>query len=60
MVLEVLIVHEAIAVPHAVVAVTTGLLPLLNKSELEGVLAHELAHIGNRDMLLQTVIVVFA
>ncbi len=45
---------------HAVVAVTTGLLPLLNKSELEGVLAHELAHIGNRDMLLQTVIVVFA
>jgi heat shock protein HtpX len=45
---------------HAVVTVTTGLLPLLNKSELEGVLAHELAHIGNRDMLLQTVIVVFA
>jgi heat shock protein HtpX len=45
---------------NAVVAVTTGLLPLLNKSELEGVLAHELAHIGNRDMLLQTVIVVFA
>lgn len=45
---------------HAVVAVTTGLLPLLNKSELEGVLAHELAHIGNRDMLIQTVVVVFA
>lgn len=45
---------------HAVVAVTTGILPLLSKSELEGVLAHELAHIGNRDMLLQTVIVVFA
>jgi heat shock protein HtpX len=45
---------------HSVVAVTTGLLPLLSKSELEGVLAHELAHIGNRDMLLQTVIVVFA
>lgn len=45
---------------NAVVAVTTGLLPLLNKSELEGVLAHELAHIGNRDMLLQTVIVMFA
>lgn len=45
---------------HAVVAVTTGLLPLLSKSELEGVLAHELGHIGNRDMLLQTVIVVFA
>lgn len=45
---------------HAVVAVTTGILPLLSKSELEGVLAHELAHIGNRDMLLQTVVVVFA
>jgi heat shock protein HtpX len=45
---------------HAVVAVTTGILPLLTKSELEGVLAHELAHIGNRDMLVQTVIVVFA
>lgn len=45
---------------HAVIAVTTGLLPLLNKSELEGVLAHELAHIGNRDMLVQTVVVVFA
>ena len=45
---------------HAVVAVTTGLLPLLTKSELEGVLAHELAHIGNRDMLVQTVVVVFA
>lgn len=45
---------------HAVVAVTTGLLPLLTKSELEGVLAHELAHIGNRDMLVQTAVVVFA
>lgn len=45
---------------HAVIAVTTGLLPLLSKSELEGVLAHELGHIGNRDMLLQTVVVVFA
>lgn len=45
---------------NAVVAVTTGLIPLLTKSELEGVLAHELAHIGNRDMLVQTVVVVFA
>jgi heat shock protein HtpX len=45
---------------HAVIAVTTGLLPLLSKSELEGVLAHELGHIGNKDMLLQTIIVVFA
>ena len=44
---------------HAVVAVTRGLLEKLNKSELEGVLAHELSHIGNKDMLLSTVIVVF-
>lgn len=44
---------------HAVIAVTTGILPLLNKSELEGVIAHEFSHIGNRDMLLQTIIVVF-
>ena len=43
---------------HAVVAVTTGLLALMNRSELEGVLAHELSHIGNRDMLLSTVAVV--
>lgn len=43
---------------HAVVAVTTGLLLILEKVELEGVLAHELAHIGNRDMLLSTVVVV--
>jgi len=43
---------------HAVVAVTTGLLQILNKVELEGVIAHELSHIGNKDILLQTVIVV--
>jgi len=43
---------------HAVVAVTEGLLVLLERNELEGVIAHELAHIGNRDMLLGTVIVV--
>jgi heat shock protein HtpX len=43
---------------HAVVAVTTGLLKILNKNELEGVVAHELSHIGNKDILLQTVIVV--
>lgn len=43
---------------HAVVAVTTGLLQKLEKTELEGVIAHELSHIGNRDILLQTVIVV--
>jgi len=43
---------------HAVVAVTEGLLNKLERVELEGVIAHELSHIGNRDMLLQTVIVV--
>ena len=43
---------------HAVVAVTKGLLEKLDRSELEGVIAHELSHIGNRDMLLSTVIVV--
>lgn len=43
---------------HAVVAVTTGLLQMLDRNELEGVIAHELSHIGNRDMLLSTVAVV--
>lgn len=43
---------------HAVVVVTTGLMQLLERSELEGVLAHELSHIGNRDMLVSTVAVV--
>ena len=43
---------------HAVVAVTKGLLEKLDRSELEGVLAHELSHIGNRDILLQTVVVI--
>jgi len=43
---------------HATVAVTSGLLDKLNKTELEGVLAHELSHIGNRDILVSTVAVV--
>ena len=43
---------------HAVVAVTTGLLQILEKNELEGVLAHELSHIGNKDMLVSTIAVV--
>ena len=43
---------------HAVVAVTMGLLEKLNKTELEGVIAHELSHIGNRDILVSTVAVV--
>lgn len=41
---------------HAVIAVTSGLLQKLDKSELEGVIAHELSHIGNRDMLLATLV----
>jgi len=45
---------------NAAIAVHTGLLSILNKSELEGVLAHELAHIGNRDTLVSTVVVVLA
>lgn len=45
---------------HGVVAVTTGLLTLLDRTELEGVLAHELSHIGNRDILVATVAVVLA
>lgn len=43
---------------HAVVAVTTGLLSILDRSELEGVIAHELGHIGNKDILLQSVVAV--
>ncbi|MCF7907207.1 M48 family metallopeptidase [Patescibacteria group bacterium] len=45
---------------HAVVAVTQGLLDKLERVELEGVIAHELSHIGNKDMLLQTMIVILA
>jgi heat shock protein HtpX len=40
---------------HAVVAVTTGILKYMPQEELEGVIAHELAHIKNRDMLITTV-----
>jgi len=43
---------------HAAVAVTTGLLAALDRTELEGVLAHELSHIGNRDILVSTIAVV--
>jgi len=43
---------------HAVVCLTTGIVEKLEKTELEGVIAHELSHIGNRDILLSTVIVV--
>jgi len=40
---------------HAVVAVTQGLIKLLNKQELEGVIGHELSHIKNRDILISTI-----
>jgi heat shock protein HtpX len=43
---------------HAAVVVTSGLLAMMDKTELEGVLAHELSHIGNRDMLVSTIAVV--
>ena len=40
---------------HAVVAVTTGILKYMPQDELEGVIAHELAHVKNRDMLISTI-----
>lgn len=40
---------------HAAVAVTEGIMRILNRSEVEGVLAHELAHIKNRDVLIGTI-----
>jgi len=43
---------------HAVMAFTTGLLERLEKLELEGVAAHEFSHIGNRDILLSTAVVI--
>lgn len=43
---------------HAAVAVTSGLLSMMDRTELEGVLAHELSHIGNRDILVSTIAVV--
>ncbi|MDE2021835.1 MAG: M48 family metalloprotease [Patescibacteria group bacterium] len=45
---------------HAVVCATTGLLGVMTRPELEGVIGHELSHIKNRDMLLMTVAVVLA
>jgi len=40
---------------HAAIAVTSGILRILNQDELEGVLAHELAHVKNRDVLVSTI-----
>lgn len=45
---------------HAVVAVTQGLMQILNREEVEGVLAHEIAHIKNRDILIGTIAASFA
>jgi heat shock protein HtpX len=45
---------------NAVVCVTEGIMRLVSRDELEGVIAHELAHIKNRDMLLQTITATFA
>lgn len=45
---------------HAAVAVTEGILRLLNREELEGVLAHEFAHIRNRDILISSIAAVIA
>jgi heat shock protein HtpX len=42
---------------HAVVAVTTGLLDMMTESELEGVIAHELSHVGNYDIRLMAVVI---
>lgn len=45
---------------NAVVAVTRGIVNILNPDELKGVLAHELGHIANRDILIQTIAAVLA
>ncbi len=43
---------------NAVICATTGLLARLDRSEVEGVMAHELAHVGNYDMLLMSVVTI--
>lgn len=45
---------------HAVVAATTGIMNILDDRELRGVMAHELGHVGNRDILIASVVAIFA
>jgi len=45
---------------HSAVAVTSGIMNLLNRDELEGVIAHELAHVKNRDILISSVAAMIA
>ncbi|MEK7659057.1 MAG: M48 family metallopeptidase [Patescibacteria group bacterium] len=45
---------------NSAVAITAGALAKLNRTELEGILAHELSHIGNRDILVSTIAVVLS
>jgi heat shock protein HtpX len=45
---------------HAAVAATVGIMRILNKEELEGVMAHELMHVANRDTLISTIAATFA
>lgn len=45
---------------HAVVAVTEGLMNMMNQEELEGVLSHELGHVKNRDILISTIVATLA
>jgi len=45
---------------HAVVAVTTGIMRILNEDELKGVLAHEMGHIKNRDILISAIVATMA
>ncbi|MBM3924562.1 MAG: protease HtpX [SAR202 cluster bacterium] len=45
---------------HASIAATTGIMRILNRDELGGVIAHELAHVGNRDTLIMTIVATVA
>jgi heat shock protein HtpX len=45
---------------HASIAATTGIMRILNREEMGGVIAHELAHVGNRDTLIMTVVATVA